>query len=495
MLDWSTASGTATAGIDYNSSAGQITFAPGETQKTISVPITGDSSEEDHESFFVDISLAAGTATLVDNRGVGTILNDETSLAVSDESVTEGSETIRFIDTVIQSESGGLNGARGLRYGPDGNLYLNSTMPSAVLRYDVTTGSFIDRFAETPGSDFEWFKDIQFGPDGNLYVSGNASDSILRFDGLSGAFIDVFVSEGAGGLDVLRSLNFGPDNNLYVASANSDEILRYQGPSGASPGTFMGAFVSAGSGGLDSPSSHSFGPDGNLYVASLAGDSILRFDGTTGDYIDDFVPTGEGGLDRPTGAGLIFGPDVTGDGVQDLYVSSSGNTNAVLLFDGSTGAFIETFVPEGLGGLSYPTGLLFDSDGNLLVVNNGSDSVGRYGKDSQAVFTVTLSKPSGVPVRVDYTTADGSAVAGSDYTTTSGTIRSESNACRLKRATSPMAELTHTKTAPAPAASCSLAKLNIIMRGTSRIPPPIPTVPATNPSAAPEASMVARRPR
>ena len=113
---------------------------------------------------------------------------------------------------------------------------------------------------------------------------------------------------------------------------------------------------------------------------------------------------------------------MTGDGVQDLYVSSHGNTNSVLLFDGSTGSFIETYVPAGLGGLSYPTGLLFDSDGNLLVVNNGSDSVGRYGKDSQAVFTVTLSKPSGVPVTVEFSTADGSAVAGSDYTAVSGTI-------------------------------------------------------------------------
>jgi hypothetical protein len=37
-------------------------------------------------------------------------------------------------------------------------------------------------------------------------------------------------------------------------------------------------------------------------------------------------------------------------------------------------------------------------------------------------FTVYLSVPSSVQVTVNYTTADGSAVAGSDYDATSGTL-------------------------------------------------------------------------
>ncbi|HKB02221.1 MAG TPA: S8 family serine peptidase [Gemmataceae bacterium] len=41
---------------------------------------------------------------------------------------------------------------------------------------------------------------------------------------------------------------------------------------------------------------------------------------------------------------------------------------------------------------------------------------------ADAVFTITLSASSADPVSVDYTTADGSAVAGGDYTTTSGTL-------------------------------------------------------------------------
>lgn len=36
---WATRDGTAKAGLDYQASAGSVTFAPGETRKTISVPI------------------------------------------------------------------------------------------------------------------------------------------------------------------------------------------------------------------------------------------------------------------------------------------------------------------------------------------------------------------------------------------------------------------------------------------------------------------------
>jgi len=41
---------------------------------------------------------------------------------------------------------------------------------------------------------------------------------------------------------------------------------------------------------------------------------------------------------------------------------------------------------------------------------------------SQPVFTVRLSSGSAVPVTVDYSAADGTATAGSDYTALSGTV-------------------------------------------------------------------------
>src|SRR2546421_8614023 len=59
-------------------------------------------------------------------------------------------------------------------------------------------------------------------------------------------------------------------------------------------------------------------------------------------------------------------------GVTRLLVGS-WNTNAVLRYDGVTGAFIDAFVPPNGGGLNRPHGLRYGWDGNLLVagaVNN-----------------------------------------------------------------------------------------------------------------------------
>ena len=49
------------------------------------------------------------------------------------------------------------------------------------------------------------------------------------------------------------------------------------------------------------------GPDGNLYVSSALSASILRYDGSNGAFVDAFVASESGGLDKPVG--LVFGPD------------------------------------------------------------------------------------------------------------------------------------------------------------------------------------------
>jgi hypothetical protein len=75
-VNYATASGTATAGSDYQSKTGSITFAPGETTKTITVAVIGDKQKESDETFFVNLSGAVG-AEITDGQGLGTILNDD----------------------------------------------------------------------------------------------------------------------------------------------------------------------------------------------------------------------------------------------------------------------------------------------------------------------------------------------------------------------------------------------------------------------------------
>lgn len=130
-------------------------------------------------------------------------------------------------------------------------LYVTNVGPDEVLRYDFNTGAFIDKFVSGHSGGLSRARGLAFGPDGNLYVASELNDRILRYDGRTGAFIDVFVAVGSGGLNRPTGLTFGPDSNLYVLSRSSSgqrEVLRFDGKSGA----FIDTFIPAGRGGLGS---------------------------------------------------------------------------------------------------------------------------------------------------------------------------------------------------------------------------------------------------
>ena len=71
-VSYATADGTATAGVDYVATSGTLTFAPGETTKTIAVQVLGNDAGID-ERFYVNLSGASGNAQIIDGQGVGTI--------------------------------------------------------------------------------------------------------------------------------------------------------------------------------------------------------------------------------------------------------------------------------------------------------------------------------------------------------------------------------------------------------------------------------------
>ena len=75
-VHYATADGTAVAGEDYEATSGTLTFAAGETEKTVSVAILDDTVEDSGETFRLVLSSPSG-AVLDDTEAVGTILNTE----------------------------------------------------------------------------------------------------------------------------------------------------------------------------------------------------------------------------------------------------------------------------------------------------------------------------------------------------------------------------------------------------------------------------------
>ena len=79
-VDYRTRDGTATAGSDYTSTSGTLTFAPGEDKKTVSVPIMDDAVEDNGETFTLVLSNASDAGFASFGQGaVGTIRNTETT--------------------------------------------------------------------------------------------------------------------------------------------------------------------------------------------------------------------------------------------------------------------------------------------------------------------------------------------------------------------------------------------------------------------------------
>ena len=75
-VDFSTRNGTAQAGSDFVATSGTLTFAPGELNKPLTVLVSGDTTTEDVEVFFVDLTNAGG-AVIGDAEGVGRIFDDD----------------------------------------------------------------------------------------------------------------------------------------------------------------------------------------------------------------------------------------------------------------------------------------------------------------------------------------------------------------------------------------------------------------------------------
>ena len=171
-------------------------------------------------------------------------------------------------------------------------------------------------------------------------------------------------------------------NNDLIAPTTfltGEGLYRYDGSGGSFTQTFSG-------GELTNPYVVMVGPDGLLYVGGHTSDNVVRYDATTGAYVDTFIAAGSGGLDAA--AGLAFGPD------GHLYVSSQVS-DEILKYDGTTGAFLGTFVTTGSGGVDAPTAIEFRPDGYLYVTSYSTNSVLRYDAITGAFVDTFVTAGSG----------------------------------------------------------------------------------------------------
>ena len=123
---------TASPNEDYAPVYGSLTFAPGETTRTVDVPIIGDTKFETDESLKLFISTPVN-ATIADDRGVCTIINDDSSAL-----------SITLEDAVlIEGDNGTMNMGFKARLSAPSNLTIGfsyTTVPTGSATQDVDYG-------------------------------------------------------------------------------------------------------------------------------------------------------------------------------------------------------------------------------------------------------------------------------------------------------------------------------------------------------------------
>ena len=99
-VDYALSGGTATSGTDFTFSAGTLSFAAGDTSKTISVAVRSDTDVEGDETVIIGLSNATGGAAITDNSGILTITDDDTAPS-SDPNQALVDEAILDTQTII----------------------------------------------------------------------------------------------------------------------------------------------------------------------------------------------------------------------------------------------------------------------------------------------------------------------------------------------------------------------------------------------------------
>jgi hypothetical protein len=342
---------------DYGNTQGNVVFAPGEKTKTFDVNIVADSMDEPDENF--DVAITSTDATVDKGAGVVTITDDDDPpvVSIASNKATEG-------------DTGTANAT----------LEVSLSAPSG--KQVTVTATTADGTAKQPGDYTSTTKTLTFDP-------GGPTDQ-----GFQVPVVGDTIDEAD---ETFTATLSAPTNATIAASPNNTGTLTIN----------------------DDDGGPSFGIDDVTVTEGNTGTTNATFTvtktGATTQTVGVHFATADGTATQPgdytsTSGDLSFAPN---DTTKQVVVPVKGDTT-----DESNETFtVKLTAPTNGATVSDDTGTgtITDDDnppGAPLVGVGGATAT----EGDPATFTFTLSKASDTDVTVNYSTADGTAKAATDYT-------------------------------------------------------------------------------
>lgn len=361
--------GTAVIGTDYTPVAGTVTFNPGESQKSFQVPVNNNGIPEGNRTVNLVIGNASGTLLYNPTNAVMTIIDTVQAPGVlafsaTNYNVLEGGGVGYSAALVTVVRTNGSSGIISVGFGTQDGTALNGLKylsTNGVLTFGdgVTSQSFVVRVINTTTAE------------GPQYVNLFLTNSTGGAGFLSPTNATVTIVNTNVGLAFVAATNYFTEPFGQNPGTVALNVIRYNNTNGVTTVNYTNSGITAFA--------------GTNYAGATASGTLTFNPGETIKTIT--VVT-------------LYDPRVTGD----LYFT-------VGLTSPSAGAQLT----------SPASTTVVDHDANAgLSFLVAADSV--YQNAGNEIVYVLCSNTNVQPVSVNYATTPGSALPGSDYTTTAGTL-------------------------------------------------------------------------
>lgn len=252
-----------------------------------------------------------------------------------------------------------------------------------------------------PQSPFDRLKKPQgvaIDHQGRILVTDTELQALIRFD-RSNRKMDVFGTTGSSRLSIPLGVTVAADGRIFVASSANGEVVAFD-----DEGTVVGVYGSGGQ--LKNPTDMAVHPDGKtLYIADSKAHEIVVFDLATGKRSFTFGQRGEGEGEFNFPTALVFDPE------GNLLIVDQMNSRVQLLSD--EGEFLDAFgdLGVGFGRFVRPKDVAVTEDGLIMVTDAAFNNLQIFDIDFQLLtFVGTGGRGPG-----QFQIASGIAVEGSDF--------------------------------------------------------------------------------